>query len=125
VELLNPISNYWILITQTDQIAALANWRRGLAARLSLLACDLPLRSGIDRRYLRLTMIGALTWALSWFKKERDDAPVVIAKQILSLLRSGFDQTQQVPRDFSSRKSQQAALHSRRSITAHYANPCR
>jgi TetR/AcrR family transcriptional regulator, cholesterol catabolism regulator len=54
---------------------------------------DLPLRSGMDRRYLRLTMIGALSWTLFWFKKERDDAPAVIAKQILSILRSGFDQT--------------------------------
>jgi TetR/AcrR family transcriptional regulator, cholesterol catabolism regulator len=54
---------------------------------------DLPLRSGMDRRYLRLTMIGALSWTLFWFKKERDDPPAVIAKQILSILRSGFDQT--------------------------------
>src|SRR5271169_3088635 len=55
---------------------------------------DLPLRSDIDKHYLRLTMIGALSWALFWFKKERDDAPAVIAKQILSLLRSGFAPTQ-------------------------------
>jgi hypothetical protein len=39
-------------------------------------------------------MIGALSWALFWFKKDRDDAPAVIAKQILSLLRSGFAPTQ-------------------------------
>jgi AcrR family transcriptional regulator len=57
---------------------------------------DLPLRSGIDRRYLRLTMIGALSWTIFWFKKERDDAPAVIAKQILSLLRAGFDQTKEL-----------------------------
>src|SRR6267378_1373724 len=55
---------------------------------------DLPLRSDIDKHYLRLTMIGALSWALFWFKKDRDDAPAVIAKQILSLLRSGFAPTQ-------------------------------
>jgi AcrR family transcriptional regulator len=55
---------------------------------------DLPLRSGIDRRYLRLTMIGALSWTLFWFKKERDDAPAAIAKHILSMLRSGVDQAQ-------------------------------
>src|SRR5882757_8703406 len=54
---------------------------------------DLPLRSDIDKHYLRLTMIGALSWALFWFKKDRDDAPAVIAKQILSLLRSGFAPT--------------------------------
>src|SRR6266403_2247308 len=54
---------------------------------------DLPLRSDIDKHYLRLPMIGALSWVLFWFKKDRDDAPAVIAKQILSLLRSGFAPT--------------------------------
>ena len=57
---------------------------------------DLPLSSDTNRQYLRLTMIGALSWTLFWFKKERDDAPAVIAKQILSLLRSGFGQNQKV-----------------------------
>jgi AcrR family transcriptional regulator len=51
---------------------------------------DLPLRKGIDRRYLRLTIIGALSWSLFWFKKERD-TPASIAKQILSILRGGID----------------------------------
>jgi AcrR family transcriptional regulator len=51
---------------------------------------DLPLRKGIDRRYLRLTLIGALSWSLFWFKKERD-TPATIAKQILSMLRAGID----------------------------------
>jgi AcrR family transcriptional regulator len=52
---------------------------------------DLPLRKGVDRRYLRLTVIGALSWSLFWFKKERD-TPAAIAKQILSMLRAGIDQ---------------------------------
>lgn len=51
---------------------------------------DLPLRTGIDRRYLRLTLIGALSWSLFWFKKERD-TPTTIAKQILSMLRDGIE----------------------------------
>src|SRR5271170_237380 len=51
---------------------------------------DLPLRKGIDRRYLRLTVIGALSWSLFWFKKERD-TPSTIAKQILSMLRTGIE----------------------------------
>src|SRR5271167_4987157 len=54
---------------------------------------DLPLSGSVNKHYLRLTMIGALSWTLFWFKKERDDAPAVIAKRILSLLRSGFDPT--------------------------------
>src|SRR5260370_11604159 len=48
---------------------------------------DLPLRKGIDRRYLRLTLIGALSWSLFWVKKE-PDTPATIAKQILSTLRA-------------------------------------
>ena len=60
---------------------------------------DLPLGSSVDRRYLRLTMIGALSWTLFWFKKERDDAPAVIARQILSTLRFGFDETRREGRE--------------------------
>ena len=51
---------------------------------------DLPLRKGVDRRYLRLTVIGALSWSLFWFKKERD-TPAAIARQILAMLRSGVE----------------------------------
>ena len=53
---------------------------------------DLPLRKGVDRRFLRLGLIGALSWALFWFKKERD-TPAAIAKQMLQLLRGGVDDT--------------------------------
>jgi hypothetical protein len=42
---------------------------------------DLPLRKGVDGRYLRLPLIGALFW----FKKE-SDTPTTIAKQVLSML---------------------------------------
>ena len=51
---------------------------------------DLPLRDGVDRRYLRLTMIGALSWSLFWFKKERD-TPTAIGRQILAILRGGIE----------------------------------
>jgi hypothetical protein len=51
---------------------------------------DLPLRKGAGRRYLRLILIGALSWSLFWFKKERD-GPATIAKQILSMLRAGIE----------------------------------
>jgi AcrR family transcriptional regulator len=56
----------------------------------SALIDDLPLRKDVDRRYLRLAIIGALSWSLFWFKKERD-TPASIAKQILSILRGGID----------------------------------
>jgi TetR/AcrR family transcriptional regulator, cholesterol catabolism regulator len=52
----------------------------------------LPLRKGVDRRYLRLAVMGALSWSLFWFKKERD-TPAAIAKQMLLLLRAGVEDT--------------------------------
>jgi AcrR family transcriptional regulator len=73
-----------------DRVIALRDEYESIFIRL---IDDLPLSRDINRHYLRLTMIGALSWTLFWFKKERDDAPAVIAKQILSLLRSGFGQT--------------------------------
>jgi AcrR family transcriptional regulator len=51
---------------------------------------QLPLRKGVDRRYFRLSLIGALSWALFWFKRERD-TPAAIAKQILAMLRTGVE----------------------------------
>jgi TetR/AcrR family transcriptional regulator, cholesterol catabolism regulator len=51
---------------------------------------NLPLRPKVDKRYLRLSLIGALSWSLFWFKKDRD-TPASIAKQILVMLRTGVD----------------------------------
>ena len=51
---------------------------------------ELPLRNKVDQRYLRLTLIGALSWSLFWFKKDRD-TPASIARQILTMLRTGVD----------------------------------
>ena len=50
----------------------------------------LPLRSGVDRHRLRLTLIGALSWPLFWYKPGRDK-PEAIARQILDLLRKGVE----------------------------------
>jgi AcrR family transcriptional regulator len=50
----------------------------------------LPLASNVDRRYLRLSLIGALSWSLFWYKKN-GDKPVVIAKKMLAMLRDGID----------------------------------
>jgi TetR/AcrR family transcriptional regulator, cholesterol catabolism regulator len=52
---------------------------------------DLPLRKGTNRRYVRLAVIGALSWSLFWFKQERD-TPAAIAKQILRMLRAGIEE---------------------------------
>lgn len=51
---------------------------------------ELPLRKGVDRHRLRMTLIGALSWPLFWYKPG-GDKPAVIGRQILDLLRKGIE----------------------------------
>jgi len=51
---------------------------------------DLPLAKNIDRRYARLSLIGALSWSLFWFKKE-GDTPAAIARKMPLMFRGGID----------------------------------
>ena len=48
----------------------------------------LPLRKGVNRHYLRLTIIGALSWSLYWYKDD-GDSPAVVARHMLDILRTG------------------------------------
>jgi AcrR family transcriptional regulator len=46
----------------------------------------LPLRPGVDRRTLRLLLLGALNWSQTWYRAGRDD-PRAIARNFVALLR--------------------------------------
>jgi AcrR family transcriptional regulator len=46
----------------------------------------LPLRAGVDRRALRLLLLGALNWSQTWYRPGRDD-PRAIARHFVALLR--------------------------------------
>jgi AcrR family transcriptional regulator len=46
----------------------------------------LPLRPHVDRRALRLMLLGALNWSQTWYRPGRDD-PRVIARNFVALLR--------------------------------------
>lgn len=46
----------------------------------------LPLRPGVDRRQLRLMLLGALNWSQTWYRAGRDD-PRAIARHFVALLR--------------------------------------
>ena len=46
----------------------------------------LPLKPGVDRRALRLMLLGALNWSQTWYRSGHD-APEVIARQFVGLLR--------------------------------------
>lgn len=47
---------------------------------------ELPLATKVSRRYLRLTILGGLNWALTWYHPG-GDSPRAIATQILQMFR--------------------------------------
>jgi hypothetical protein len=47
-------------------------------------------RPGVDRSYLRLTLLGAINWTLIWYRPG-GDSPATIARQIVALIRHGAE----------------------------------
>ncbi len=54
------------------------------------LVSALPLRSGADRRSVRLMLLGALNWSQTWYRPQKDDARS-IARNFVALLRRPLD----------------------------------
>lgn len=54
------------------------------------LVAALPVRPGVDRSYLRLTLLGAINWTLIWYRPG-GDSPAAIAHQIVALIRRGAE----------------------------------
>ena len=52
------------------------------------LVAALPVRPGVDRSYLRLTLLGAINWTLIWYRPG-GDPPAAIAQRIVALVRHG------------------------------------
>jgi TetR/AcrR family transcriptional regulator, cholesterol catabolism regulator len=52
------------------------------------LVAALPVRPGVDRGYLRLTLLGAINWTLIWYRPG-GDPPAVIAQRIVDIVRQG------------------------------------
>lgn len=50
----------------------------------------LPLRRGVDRKYLRLTLFGAMGWTLIWYRPGQD-SPTTIARRIVDIVRRGAE----------------------------------
>lgn len=51
-------------------------------------ALDLP--EGINRRYLRLALLGSLNWSTTWYRKGRN-SPATIARHMVDLYRYPLD----------------------------------
>lgn len=70
--------------------AELVALRDGYEALFTRLVQALPLARGVDRRSLRLMLLGALNWSQTWYRGGRDD-PRLIARQFVALLRQQLD----------------------------------
>lgn len=60
--------------------------RRDYESRFRKLIEGLPLSKGVDRRYLRMLLFGALNWSPIWFRADRD-SPETVAKRFVAMLR--------------------------------------
>ena len=62
--------------------ARLVELRDGYERLFVDLVAALPLRDGVDRRSLRLMLLGALNWSQTWYRQGRDD-PRAIARHFV------------------------------------------
>ncbi len=56
------------------------------------LITELPLKPGVDRKYLRLTLLGAMAWTLMWYRPGLQ-SPKSIGKRIMKLIRAAAQPT--------------------------------
>ncbi len=68
-----------------DELVAL---RDSYEARWSELVDALPLDRSVDRRDLRLFLIGALNWSQTWYRDDGASTPERIARRFVALLRA-------------------------------------
>jgi AcrR family transcriptional regulator len=68
----------------SPRLIALRDEYEALFARL---VHELPLPRGVDRRTLRLMLLGALNWSQTWYRPGRD-SPKTIARRFVLLLQS-------------------------------------
>jgi TetR/AcrR family transcriptional regulator, cholesterol catabolism regulator len=71
--------------------ARLVELRDGYERIFVDLVAELPVRSDVDRRGLRLLLLGALNWSPTWYRQGRDD-PRAIARHFVSFLHAPREQ---------------------------------
>ena len=70
--------------------AKLVALRDGYDRVFDQLIAALPVKRGVDRRYLRLILLGALNWSQNWYRPGGDN-PRTIALRFLTLLRYSLE----------------------------------
>lgn len=84
----NHYAQVVIRVQPTDVPAVasqLVGYRDGYERVFVELVAQLPVTRGVDRKSLRLLLLGALNWTLTWYRPGRDD-PRAIAKRFVTLL---------------------------------------
>ena len=69
-----------------ESLIDLRNAYEGLFAELIK---ELPLPRGVDRRVMRLMLIGAMNWSQTWYRPGGRFNPRAIARKFIALLRQG------------------------------------
>jgi hypothetical protein len=70
--------------------ARLRELRADYESRFRRLIDELRLPEGIDRRYLRLFLIGGLNWSQVWYHPN-GDSPETVAQRFVDLLRTRLE----------------------------------
>jgi hypothetical protein len=70
--------------------AKLVSLRDGYDRVFDQLIAALPVKRGVDRRYLRLILLGALNWSQNWYRPG-GDSPRTVALRFLTLLRYSLE----------------------------------
>ena len=83
-----------VIRVRPSDVPAVAEHLVGLRNQYEQLFIDLvdalPLAADVDRRTLRLMLLGALNWTQTWYREGRDDAKT-IAREFVALLRAPLD----------------------------------
>lgn len=70
-----------------DAAAELAALRDAYEARFDKLVADLPLDASVNRRDLRLLLMGAMNWSQTWYREGGELKPEEIARRFVGLLK--------------------------------------
>lgn len=62
--------------------------RRGYEDVFRELVNNLPVRDGMNRTHVRLTLLGAMAWSPVWYRRD-GDSPAQIASALVTLVRHG------------------------------------
>lgn len=71
--------------------AALIDLRNAYEDRFRTLVAALPLRRGVDRRLLRLHLIGALNHMPLWYRADGAKSPAALARELVRQLRESTE----------------------------------